>query len=95
MVHPVSRQTLCTCACQSLLNCTLAVVYFHSLNPYPGALEFLGALNGMMTLGFAFGFAYSTLAVLGDSGFFTFADFGARHTFWRCLLRAFLEAQLL
>ena len=85
MTHPVSRQRLCTCACQSLLNCTVAVVYFHPPNLYPVALEFLGTLNSMMTLGVVSGFAYSTLTVLGDSGFFTFAGFGARHTSQRCL----------
>ena len=63
----------------------LAVMYFCPLNPYPGALEFLSNLDDMMTLVFASDFAYSTLTVPGDFGFFTFAGFGARHTSWRCL----------
>ena len=77
----------------------LAVIYFYPLNLYPGESKFFGALEGMMTLGFVFNFAYNTLTLvalsgLSDSGFFAIAGFGARHASQRCLCRAFLEAKL-
>ena len=73
----------------------LVVVYFYPLNPYPSASEFLGAFDGIMTLGLLTGLAYSPLAISNDSGFFAFASFGARHVSQKCLCRAFLEAKLL
>ena len=68
-------------------------MYFHSLNLYPGKSEFLGALEGMMTLGLLTGLACRALAIPCDSEFFAFAGFGARHASQKCLCRAFLEAK--
>ena len=78
----------------------LAVVYFYPLNPYPGESKFFGALEGIMTSGFVFDFAYSTwtlvtLSVSSNFGYFAFASFGARHASQWCLCRAFLEAKWL
>ena len=57
----------------------LAVVYFHSLNLYPGESKFLGALEGMMTLGLLMSLAYNALIIPYDFEVFAFAGFGARH----------------
>ena len=69
------------------------MVYFHSLNPYPGESEFFGALKSMMTSSLLTGLTYSAFAIPCDSGLFAFAGFGARQAFQRCLCRAFLEAK--
>ena len=78
-----------------LLNCTLAIIYFHPLNLYPGASEYLSAFDVMITLGLLTGLAYSALAIPSDSGYFAFASFGARHASQKCLCRAFLKKKLL
>ena len=67
-------------------------MYFHPLNSYSEESEFLGALEGMMTLGLLTGLAYSALAISCDSGFFAFAGFGAKHATQKCSGRVFLEA---
>ena len=69
----------------------LTVVYFHPLNPYPGALEFLGALDGTMTLGFASAFAYSTLTLVA---FVALKGFGAKHVSQKCRWGVFLKTKL-
>ena len=77
----------------------LTMVYFHPLNLYPRESKFIEALNSMMTLSFATGFAHSTLTlvvltVLSDSAFFAFVSFGNKHVFNKCLCKLFLKAKL-
>ena len=57
-------------------------MYLYSLNLYPSAPEFSGALDGIMTLGWLASLAYSTLAAVGLAiAFVALASFGAKHLF--------------
>ena len=57
------------------------MVYFRPLNSYSSALEFLGALDGTMTLGFMSGFVYSTMTLVA---FVVLGSLGAKNVSQRC-----------
>ena len=58
----------------------VGLVYFHPLNSYSGASEFLGALDGTRTTGLLASMAYSTLAAVGlGIAFVTLESYGAKY----------------